>query len=106
MDPAEYRLAQLGYRQDLKRVLSHFGNFAVSFSLQSILAGITSESQLARKATFAGCASLDARVGMIDQIILSSDHKTPTTRNSLPCRYDTLRVSPSPLREPLLPVSA
>lgn len=44
MDPSEQRLAQLGYRQDLKRVLSHFGNFAVSFSLQSVLAGITSES--------------------------------------------------------------
>ena len=43
VDPAEERLAQLGYRQDLKRALSHFGNFAVSFSLQSILSGITSE---------------------------------------------------------------
>ncbi len=43
MDSSEHRLAQLGYRQDLKRALSHFGNFAISFSLQSILSGITSK---------------------------------------------------------------
>jgi hypothetical protein len=41
MDSSELRLAELGYRQELKRVLSHFGNFAVSFSLMSILSGVT-----------------------------------------------------------------
>src|ERR1700755_1456349 len=35
----EERLAQLGYQQDLPRRLSGFSNFAVSFSIISILAG-------------------------------------------------------------------
>jgi amino acid permease (GABA permease) len=35
----EERLAQLGYRQELRRKLSGFSNFAVSFSIISILAG-------------------------------------------------------------------
>ncbi|MFE9690513.1 amino acid permease [Micromonospora sp. NPDC005806] len=41
----EERLAQLGYKQELRRKLSGFSNFAVSFSIISILAGaITSYS--------------------------------------------------------------
>src|SRR5436305_6860379 len=35
----EQLLAQLGYRQELRRKLSGFSNFAVSFSIISILAG-------------------------------------------------------------------
>ncbi|GAA0800889.1 amino acid permease [Spirilliplanes yamanashiensis] len=35
----EHRLAQLGYQQELHRRLSGFSNFAVSFSIISILAG-------------------------------------------------------------------
>src|SRR5918999_377558 len=35
----EERLAQLGYKQELRRRLSGFSNFAVSFSIISILAG-------------------------------------------------------------------
>ena len=35
----EARLAQLGYKQELHRRLSGFSNFAVSFSIISILAG-------------------------------------------------------------------
>ena len=35
----EQLLAQLGYRQELHRRLSGFSNFAVSFSIISILAG-------------------------------------------------------------------
>ncbi|OKI89449.1 amino acid permease [Micromonospora sp. CB01531] len=35
----EERLAQLGYKQELRRKLSGFSNFAVSFSIISILAG-------------------------------------------------------------------
>src|SRR5947209_19299734 len=35
----EELLAQLGYRQELRRKLSGFSNFAVSFSIISILAG-------------------------------------------------------------------
>ncbi len=35
----EVRLAQLGYKQELHRRLSAFSNFAVSFSIISILAG-------------------------------------------------------------------
>ncbi|MFC6017350.1 amino acid permease [Plantactinospora solaniradicis] len=35
----EQRLAQLGYQQELRRKLSGFSNFAVSFSIISILAG-------------------------------------------------------------------
>ncbi|MGO1347646.1 MAG: amino acid permease, partial [Brevibacterium aurantiacum] len=41
----EASLAELGYKQELKRGMSGFGNFAVSFSIISILAGcITSYS--------------------------------------------------------------
>src|SRR3712207_4284912 len=35
----ERRLAELGYKQDLKRSWSSFSNFAISFSIISILAG-------------------------------------------------------------------
>lgn len=35
----ELRLAQLGYKQELRRKLSGFSNFAISFSIISILAG-------------------------------------------------------------------
>jgi amino acid transporter len=35
----EDRLAQLGYRQDLKRAWSGFSNFAISFTIISVLAG-------------------------------------------------------------------
>jgi amino acid permease (GABA permease) len=38
-DADELLLAQLGYRQELRRKLSGFSNFAVSFSIISILAG-------------------------------------------------------------------
>ncbi|TMM31657.1 MAG: amino acid permease [Actinobacteria bacterium] len=38
-DSDEQLLAQLGYRQELRRKLSGFSNFAVSFSIISILAG-------------------------------------------------------------------
>ncbi len=38
-DPDELRLAELGYRQELRRKLSGFSNFAVSFSIISVLAG-------------------------------------------------------------------
>src|SRR2546423_10072914 len=38
-DTDEQLLAQLGYRQELHRRLSGFSNFAVSFSIISILAG-------------------------------------------------------------------
>src|SRR5256886_13233080 len=38
-DADEQLLAQLGYRQELRRKLSGFSNFAVSFSIISILAG-------------------------------------------------------------------
>jgi amino acid permease (GABA permease) len=39
LDTDEARLAQLGYKQELHRRLSGFSNFAVSFSIISILAG-------------------------------------------------------------------
>src|SRR5437868_4315682 len=39
VDSDEQLLAQLGYRQELRRRLSTFSNFAVSFSIISILAG-------------------------------------------------------------------
>src|SRR5438046_9286921 len=39
VDADEQLLAQLGYRQELRRKLSGFSNFAVSFSIISILAG-------------------------------------------------------------------
>jgi amino acid transporter len=35
----EQRLAELGYRQDLKRAWSGFSNFAISFTIISVLAG-------------------------------------------------------------------
>jgi hypothetical protein len=35
----EQRLAELGYKQELKRGWSGFSNFAISFSIISILAG-------------------------------------------------------------------
>ena len=35
----EHRLAELGYKQDLHRSWSGFSNFAISFSIISILAG-------------------------------------------------------------------
>ncbi len=38
-DADEQRLAELGYRQELKRKWSGFSNFAISFSIISILAG-------------------------------------------------------------------
>ncbi|MFT4010126.1 MAG: amino acid permease [Nocardioidaceae bacterium] len=39
MTADEKRLAELGYKQDLKRSWSSFSNFAISFSIISILAG-------------------------------------------------------------------
>ena len=39
MTTDEERLAQLGYTQELRRKLSGFSNFAVSFSIISVLAG-------------------------------------------------------------------
>ncbi len=39
MDRDEQRLAELGYKQDLSRVWSGFSNFAISFTIISILAG-------------------------------------------------------------------
>jgi amino acid transporter len=38
-DPDEKRLAELGYKQDLSRAWSGFQNFAISFTIISILAG-------------------------------------------------------------------
>ena len=38
-DADERRLAELGYKQELKRKWSGFSNFAISFSIISILAG-------------------------------------------------------------------
>ena len=35
----ERQLASLGYRQELSRNWSHFSNFAISFSIISILSG-------------------------------------------------------------------
>ena len=39
MDDDERRLAELGYKQELDRSWSGFSNFAISFSIISILAG-------------------------------------------------------------------
>lgn len=39
LDADAKRLAELGYKQDLKRSWSSFSNFAISFSIISILAG-------------------------------------------------------------------
>jgi amino acid permease (GABA permease) len=46
----EERLAQLGYQQELHRRLSGFSNFAVSFSIISILAGAITSYSLAMNA--------------------------------------------------------
>ena len=46
----EERLAQLGYEQELHRRLSGFSNFAVSFSIISILAGAITSYGLAMNA--------------------------------------------------------
>jgi amino acid transporter len=43
----EERLAQLGYKQELRRRMSGFSNFAVSFSIISILAGCLTSYYLA-----------------------------------------------------------
>src|SRR5689334_2964665 len=43
----EERLRQLGYKQELRRKLSGFSNFAVSFSIISILAGCITSYGLA-----------------------------------------------------------
>jgi hypothetical protein len=40
--PCERRLRELGYKQELKRELTSFTNFSVSFSIVSILTGLTS----------------------------------------------------------------
>lgn len=42
LDSSERRLRELGYRQELKRELTSFSNFSVSFSIISILTGISS----------------------------------------------------------------
>jgi amino acid transporter len=39
LNPDEQRLAELGYKQELNRTWSGFSNFAISFSIISILAG-------------------------------------------------------------------
>ncbi|VFQ74680.1 unnamed protein product [Cuscuta campestris] len=41
MDSGQSRLKELGYKQELKRDLSVFANFAFSFSIISVLTGIT-----------------------------------------------------------------
>ncbi|OEL26231.1 Amino-acid permease BAT1 [Dichanthelium oligosanthes] len=41
VDPDRARLQQLGYKQELKRGLSLLSNFAFSFSIISVLAGVT-----------------------------------------------------------------
>ncbi|KAK6921690.1 Amino acid/polyamine transporter I [Dillenia turbinata] len=41
MDSGQYRLQQLGYKQELKRDLSVLSNFAFSFSIISVVTGIT-----------------------------------------------------------------
>jgi amino acid permease (GABA permease) len=46
-DADEQLLAQFGYRQELKRKLSGFSNFAVSFSIISVLAGCLTSYGLA-----------------------------------------------------------
>ena len=43
VDSGERKLAALGYTQQLKRGFTTFTNFAVSFSIISILTGLTSE---------------------------------------------------------------
>jgi hypothetical protein len=39
----EAKLHALGYKQELKRELTYFHNFAMSFSVVSILTGLTGE---------------------------------------------------------------
>ena len=39
MDRDEQRLAELGYKQELDRGWSRFSNFAISFTIISVLAG-------------------------------------------------------------------
>ncbi|KAF9594102.1 hypothetical protein IFM89_027405 [Coptis chinensis] len=41
VDSGQSRLNQLGYKQELKRDLSVFSNFAISFSIISVLTGVT-----------------------------------------------------------------
>lgn len=41
MDSAEVKLTELGYRQDLRRILSRLGNLAIALSLGSILSGVS-----------------------------------------------------------------
>ncbi|MEV6527541.1 amino acid permease [Longispora sp. NPDC051575] len=50
MSSDEERLAQLGYKQELHRGLSGFSNFAVSFSIISVLAGCLTSYGIAMKA--------------------------------------------------------
>jgi len=40
-DPDRARLHQLGYKQELKRGLSVLSNFALSFSIISVMMGVT-----------------------------------------------------------------
>jgi amino acid permease (GABA permease) len=47
LDADERRLRELGYRQELRRRLSGFSNFAVSFSIISILAGCLTSYSIA-----------------------------------------------------------
>lgn len=42
----EQLLESLGYKQELKRDISLFSNFAVSFSIISLLTGVMSKSQV------------------------------------------------------------
>ncbi|RKP06509.1 APC amino acid permease [Thamnocephalis sphaerospora] len=42
LDPSEQRLRELGYKQELKRELTSFTNFSVSFSIVSVLTGLSS----------------------------------------------------------------
>ncbi|KAF9406083.1 hypothetical protein BGZ94_003249 [Podila epigama] len=42
LDRSEQRLRELGYKQELKRELTSFTNFSVSFSIVSVLTGLTS----------------------------------------------------------------
>lgn len=49
LDSGEERLRRLGYRQEFKRDFNTFTNFAVSFSIISILTGITGADGLARR---------------------------------------------------------
>ncbi len=39
-DDDSARLAELGYKQDLQRAWSSFSNFAISFTIISVLAGL------------------------------------------------------------------